>query len=135
MPSKACAVTTTLLARARERALASLWQETREEGKSEKERSIHHHFRKTNRFPLGLAHSQFLQRMKKDVRHGGAKLAPGGRGQKNPKFKATLESEASLDYTRQSFKTIILEVVSLNYWHERTKGLVQERGRIARQRS
>lgn len=58
-------------------------------------------------------------------------LAWRGRGRENHKFKAISESEASLDDTRQSLKpTIIFEVVSLNYLHKRTKGLVKNEERL-----
>lgn len=73
-------------------------QETRVEGKSKQASKIHHHFKKMKCFPHrppppGLAHSQFLQGMKKDVRHGGALLVIG---QKNHKFKTILESDGQL---------------------------------------
>lgn len=80
LPSKACVVTTTQLARPKERALPSLWAGNQNGGQGQER--IHHVLRKMKCFSLGLAHSQFLPEIKKDVRLGGATLEWGGRGQK-----------------------------------------------------
>lgn len=111
LPSKACVVTTTQLARPKERALPSLWAGNQRGGQGQER--IHHVFGKMKCFSLGLAHSQ-LKRMSGMVvprwngETGARKLQVQGH------LAVLTEFEASVAYTRESLKTI-LKGVSLNY--------------------